>query len=223
MKKPDQKYSAPQVANHWMSRGTAALLMVVGLAMITTPASARWYKWVDESGNISYQDQPPPSDSEQAAEVLNYNGVTLQHIPSRAEELENNRLAKIEAEQRQRDDALIKAFPLESDLINTRDKRITHIDGSVSRMYEQLVILNSRLLSIEDRVNVRIERNLSPSQALESDRIAVTRSIGSTNALIKSKLRERRLVMSQFDNDLERYRNLKSGTTRSGATASLDE
>jgi len=180
--------------------------------MITTPASARWYKWVDENGNISYQDQPPPSSFEESSQVLNEHGVTLQTIPSKQEQIELDRQQAIVDERRQRDDALLRAFPTEYDLTSTRDKRVVHIDGAVARMHDQLIILNSRLVSIEDRINTRIDRQLSPSDALESDRIAVIRSIDSTNALIKSKLRERRLVIAQFDRDLHRYRALITGT-----------
>ena len=208
-----------QPTDRMLARGTAAVIVAASLAMLATPASARWYKWVDEDGNISYQDQPPPSNFEESSQVLNENGVTLQTIPSKQEQVEIDRQAAITAERRQRDEALLKAFPTEYDLTTTRDQRIIHIDGAVARMHDQLVILNSRLVSVEDRINVRVDRNLSPSDALESDRIAVIRSIDSTNALIKSKLRERRLVMAQFDRDLVRYRALISGT----ATASVGE
>jgi len=208
------------LADRTLARGTAAVVVIAGLAMIATPASARWYKWVDEDGNISYQDQPPPSSFEESSQVLNENGVTLKTIPSKQEQDELDRQAAVIAEKRQRDEALLKAFPTEYDLTTTRDQRVLHVDGTIARMHDQLVILNSRLVSIEDRINVRIDRNLSPSDALESDRIAVMRSIDSTNALIKSKLRERRLVMAQFDRDLVRYRELISGTA---STASIDE
>lgn len=199
--------------DHFLSKGAATLLVVTSLALIATPASARWYKWVDEDGNISYQDRPPPSNYEESAQVLNSSGVTVKTIPSKQEQIEMARIAKIRALQRQRDDALLKTFSNESDLIETRDKRVVHIDSSVARMYDQLVILNGRLASIDQRVDQRIERKLAPSQALESDRIAVIRSIDSTDALIKAKLRERRMIMSQFDNDLVRYRELKGTST----------
>ena len=63
--------------NHRMTRGAAAIAVLTGLALIATPANARWYKWVDEDGNISYQDRPPPSSFEQSTQVLSEHGVTL--------------------------------------------------------------------------------------------------------------------------------------------------
>ena len=42
-----------------MARNTLIALLLAGL--IATPAlAARLYKWVDERGNVSYQDRPPP-------------------------------------------------------------------------------------------------------------------------------------------------------------------
>ncbi len=200
-----------------LSRGAAAVIVFAGLALIATPASARWYKWVDESGNISYQDRPPPANFEESTQVLSKSGVTLQTIPSKQEQIEIDRRNKILAQKRQRDNALVEAFPTEYDLVSSRDKRVLHIDASVARMYDQLIILNTRLGSIETKINYRIERKLGVSEALESDRLAVLRSIDSTNALIKSKLSERRMVVTQFDKDLIRYRELRAGA----ATASF--
>jgi|GEM_PF-5786332 len=206
--------------NHWLSRGSVAIAVVTGLALVTSPANARWYKWVDEHGNISYQDQPPPSSFEESTEVLSQHGVTLETIPSRQEQLKMEREARVAQQREQRDSALLKTFPHESDLISTRDERVLHIDGAIARMYDQMVIINNRLISIENRIAQRVERNLSPSDELESDRVAVIRSIDNTDALLNSKLRERRQVIAQFDNDLSRYRSLQnSGST---ATATYD-
>ncbi len=207
-------------SSHCLSRGVAAVIVVTGMALLASPASARWYKWVDENGNISYQDQPPPSSFEESTQVLSQQGVTLETIPGKEEQIELARLQRIEQERKQRDDALLRAFPNEYDLIDTRDKRVLHIDGAIARMHDQMVILNTRLISIEDRVAQRIDRNLSPSDALESDRIAVLRSIDSTDALISSKLRERRQIIAQFDRDLLRYRELRHSNT---ATATYSD
>ena len=50
-----------------MARNTLIVLLLTGL--ITTPALAgKLYKWVDERGNISYQDRPPPEGRGQVEE-----------------------------------------------------------------------------------------------------------------------------------------------------------
>lgn len=205
--------------SHWLSRGSAVIAVVAGVTLLAAPASARWYKWVDEDGNISYQDRPPPSSFEESTQVLSQHGVTLETIPSRLEQIELDRQARVEKEKQQRDAALQRAFPNESDLITTRDKRVLHIDGAIARMHDQMVILNTRLISIEDRIAERVDRQLPSSDVLESDRIAVLRSIDSNEALITSKLRERRLIIAQFDRDLRRYRELKQLT----ATANFSD
>lgn len=194
-------------ANHWLVRGLVSGLFVAALMTMST-ADAKWYKWVDENGNVSYQDRPPPSDYNQSSQILNTQGVTVKRIPSKAEEDKLAEQQRIEAIRIQRDTMLMKSYPTENDLTQSRDKRLGHIDGTVTRMYDQMVILNSRLELIEGKIEKRVERGLAPSDALESDRSAVMRSINSTNALIKSKLKERRKVSKMFKEDLARYREL---------------
>lgn len=188
------------------------ILSIAILTMFASTADARWYKWVDESGNISYQDRPPPANYDESTQVLNAQGVTVKRIPGRNEQAKLDAKQKKEESKNQRDEMLIKSFPAETDLTRTRDKRLGHIDGTVTRMHDQLIILNSRLLLIEEKISNRIDRGLKPSETLDSDRIAVLRSIDSTNALIKSKLKERRHVAAKFDSDLLRYRELAIGS-----------
>lgn len=204
---PDEGISVIQV----FYRGALTCLFATVLVMTMSTADARWYKWVDENGNISYQDRPPPANYEESTQVLNAQGVTVQRIPSREEQAKLDAEAQLEQAKNQRDEMLIKSFPAEADLTRTRDKRLGHIDGTVTRMHDQLVILNTRLGLIEDKITNRVTRGLKPSNALQSDRVAVLRSIDSTNALIKSKLKERRHVATKFESDLERYRELAIG------------
>lgn len=43
---------------------SAAMLLLLAAGLAATPASAqKMYKWVDEQGNVTYQDQPPPDDA----------------------------------------------------------------------------------------------------------------------------------------------------------------
>lgn len=184
------------------------------LVLLSTPADARLYKWVDEDGNVSYQDVPPPSNHDDSTQVLNSQGVTVERIPGREEqrqmEAEQAQMAKL----KQRDKALTDAFPTEADLIRTRDKRLGLIDGMISRMHDQLVILNTRLATIDSKISNRVQKGLPPSATLDADKVAITRGINSTNALIRSKLNERRKVARKFGADLDRYRELATTSAR---------
>jgi len=200
-------------------RLAGTLVLIFASLCWVNQADARWYKWVDEDGNISYQDRPPPTSYDQSTQVLNNRGVTVKRIPGSEEQKQLLAKQAVEDARRLRDVRLIKTFPNEFDLISTRDKRLAHIDGNVGRMHDQLVILHSRLSSIEGKIRALADRGQAVNRALDSDRIAVMRSIDSTNALIKSKIKERRQVAARFANDLTRYRELASRAS----TAALDQ
>jgi hypothetical protein len=81
-----------------MARNTLIAVLVTALAVAPAYA-AKLYKWVDERGNISYQDRPPPegagrveektlregrggnSGSPEAAEAAAKSPVTLYMVP----------------------------------------------------------------------------------------------------------------------------------------------
>ena len=111
--------------------------------------------------------------------------------------------------EKQRDEALLRDFPRQSDLIAKKDERIVDIDGAIAQMRDRMKILKKRLSNIEDLRAGRWERMAGRSEALESERITVQRSIDSTDAELKSKVRKRRQIIAQFDRDLNRYRELK--------------
>ncbi len=192
------------------------LATIVALAVLSTPADARLYKWVDEHGNVSYQDVPPPTNHDESTQVLNSQGVTVKRIPGREEQKQLDAEKAQLAKSKQRDKALTDTFPTEADLIRTRDKRLGLIDGMITRMHDQLVILNTRLATIESKIEKRAQNGLAPSATLDSDRVAITRGINSTNALIRSKLNERRKVSQKFGADLERYRELATTSASYG-------
>ncbi|MDH3690495.1 MAG: glutaredoxin family protein [Gammaproteobacteria bacterium] len=56
-----------------------AVALVVGCAVSVSPAMAgKLYKWVDENGNVTYQDQPPPESASHAEEAGSDTGVTAE-------------------------------------------------------------------------------------------------------------------------------------------------
>ena len=197
-----------------ISCGKFACLSSVTLAFLVGNASVLAepvYKY-EERGMITYQDRAPDSKQDNGHSILNRQGVVLQEILSR----EERRLARQEARRQElariRDRALLATFTTEDDLIRTRDDRIGMIDGLISRLDDRIRILSERLSIVDKRVQMQ-EKSMGPDKAQESlyaEQRSIQRNIENAWSLIDSKAAERNEAATKFDDDLVRYRELKS-------------
>jgi len=114
-----------------------------------------------------------------------------------------------------RDRALLATFTTEEDLIRTRDDRIGMIDGLISRLDDRIRILSDRLAVVDKRVQM-MEKAKGVGNAAETmyaEQHSIQRNIENAWSLIDSKAVERSTVAGKFDDDLERYRELKTNHT----------
>ena len=88
-----------------------ALVMVIALALVATPALAAMYKWTDANGRVIYSDQPPagnfkveaisapppPANPNAAKELASKDAELRQKKLSRAEEETKATKARVEA------------------------------------------------------------------------------------------------------------------------------
>jgi len=169
------------------------------------------YRWQD-SGLTTYQDRAPSSAQDNGHSILSKQGVVVKEVLSREERREarkaerNRELAKI------RDRALLATFTAEEDLTRTRDDRIGMIDGLISRLDDRIRILSERLSVVEKRIQQQ-EKSRGESKAQESlyaEQHSIQRNIENAWSLIDSKAAERSVVAAKFDDDLIRYRELKT-------------
>lgn len=65
-------------------RSAVAVLALAGLVLSPAAPAAKAYKWVDEQGNVTYQDRPPP-DSASAVEERSLDGPSAE-VPEGARE-----------------------------------------------------------------------------------------------------------------------------------------
>ena len=121
----------------------------------------------------------------------------------RAEEV---RLSKI------RDRALLATFTTEEDLIRTRDDRMGMIDGLISRLDDRILILSDRLGVLDERI-AKFEETRGEGEAPESlyeEKLSIQRNIENAWTLIDAKAVERKTLVDKFDEDLQRYRELRA-------------
>lgn len=190
--------------------GTAAAMWIATVAF--GPAHAeKVYKLTDE-GLTTYQDRAPNSDQDHGHEVLNNQGVVMQEIKSREDRRIARRLERERELSKIRDRALLATFTTESDLIRTRDDRVGMIDGLISRLDDRIRILSDRLDVIDKRVMMQ-EKTRGEGEAQDSlyeEQLSIQRNIENAWSLIDAKAVERAEVSEKFDNDLIRYRELKT-------------
>ncbi len=169
------------------------------------------YKYED-SGLVTYQDRAPSSSQDDGHSILNNQGLTLRNVLSKDDRREARRQAEENRLSQIRDRALLATFTTEDDLSRTRDDRIGMIDGLISRLDDRIRILSERLSVVDNRIQIQEESN-GAGNANEShyaERLSIQRNIENAWSLIDAKANERNELVGKFDEDLQRYRELKA-------------
>jgi len=191
--------------------GAAWALLLAGLFMSGIASADPVYRWQD-GGLTTYQDRAPDSKQDDGHSILNTQGVVLERVLSREERREARKRARQNDLARIRDRALLATFTTEEDLSRTRDDRVGMIDGLISRLDDRIRILSDRLAIVDKRVLMQ-EKADKPGGAqasLYAERDSIQRNIENAWSLIDAKAAERNDVAAKFDDDLERYRELKA-------------
>ena len=109
---------------------------MVALVLITNPASAKIYKWVDENGNVQFSQSPPPKGKGKAVEVKpRYNPVSDEAAKSRLDAMrsrdKNTRENENLAEKETADGAAYEARKKENCTTARKNLKILNSAGQV--------------------------------------------------------------------------------------------
>ncbi len=180
------------------------------ILLFASAAQAEVFRY-KEDGSITYGDRAPMSASGTGHSVLNNQGVVLEKVLSREERREQRRKDQEAERMRIRDRTLLDTFTTEEDLIRTRDDRVGLVDGLIGRLDDRIALQKSRLLTVTERIlqqeQAKGAGNAQPELYEEQTRI--NDNIENTWSLIDAKSIERRETVTKFDDDLQRYRELK--------------
>lgn len=204
--------------------GSAAALGVLALigAAVTfaaadgTQDTNRFYKWVDSQGVVHYGDSVPPQFSQDAQDVLNGEGVRIDHIAGRetAAQLSADQQAAQEASERaQRDKFLLTTYASTKEIEQLRDERLDQIDGQIRASAAYIDSLTLRLAALEDRAqHFAPYSGVSSAPRMPDDLAEELVRTSNEARLQRSALDAKRQSQSdmrvQFAADIERYREL---------------
>jgi hypothetical protein len=206
-----------------------AAVGIIGYALCTSVFAATLYKWVDENGEIRYSDRVPPSQVKQKRQILNEHGVVIEtkEAAKTPEQLEAEKEAKrirdaelaeerrLKAEQDKHDRVLLLTFSSEEEMMSVRDNRIEVIDSVIRLIENSINTTEIRLLKLEDNAEVLYtSKGQEVPGGLAQNIEFFTRKIENRKEQLRLKQEEKRKIDEQFDEDLTRYRWLKSNTTQ---------
>ncbi|HKT74414.1 MAG TPA: DUF4124 domain-containing protein [Steroidobacteraceae bacterium] len=174
------------------------------------------YRWVDEQGIVHYGDRVPPQYSQQERTVLNSDGVEVRRLEAQKTP------EQLAAEARQRDDALrlkqhdsflLTTYTSVKDIEALRDQRLDQLKGQQVAAQQYVDTLHSRLSALQARAvhfkpySDRADARQMPDDLAEDLVRTLTELRTQSNAVVE-KGEEQVTLRSQFQADIERYRQL---------------
>lgn len=210
-----------------MSAQLRIVLLACAALAASSAAAQKLYRWVDDNGVVHYGDRIPPQYADRDRAVLNTQGVTVGVEEGALTEDEQARLRQqreleaaaqaTRAEVARRDRMLLETYLSVEDIESLRDNRLEMLEAQITVTEIYLADLNERLTKLEAdsrRFKPYAEREDAPelpeqlSREIESTRA----SIASYQRSIERTREEQARLRSQFESDIERFKQLKGSS-----------
>ncbi len=201
--------------------GLSLLLAAAGLVPYAADAagdkSPIAYRWVDDQGVVHYGDSIPAQYAEKEHQMLNKQGVVVGHAEAQksAEQLAaDERVHEQELKQQQHDNFLVATYTSVKDIEALRDVRLDQLQGQRVAAEQYVETLHARLVGLQARAklfrpyNSRPEARRLPDDLAE-DLVRTLNELHSQSNALLAKNEEVAAVRAQFQEDIERYRELR--------------
>ncbi len=197
----------------------AALLLLTsaGAVHAQQPAGRKLYKWVDSQGQVHYGDSIPSEYASQEKDVVNGQGVTIEHqdAPKSPEQVAAEEQKRAAAEElRHRDQNLLSTYGSLQEIERLRDQRLSLLSDQMKVTNQFLEILNGRLAKLE-KSSLRYKpysddpkAQPMPDQVAE-DLVRMDNDIRTQEQNLREKQKEETTMRAQFDADITRFKELK--------------
>jgi Domain of unknown function (DUF4124) len=176
------------------------------------------YRWTDDQGVVHYGDSIPPQYSQRERAVLNSRGVEVRKLDAQktpdqlaAEERTQQNVIK----QKQHDAFLMNTYTSVKDIEALRDLRLDQLHGQRVAAEQYVDSLHGRMSSLQQRAlkfkpyNDRPGAHRMPDDVAE-DLVRTLNELRVQDNALSAKTEEEALVNTQFQTDIERYRELRA-------------
>lgn len=180
------------------------------------------YRWVDENGVVHYGDRLPPEYAKKESAILNKQGVEVRRNEAQrtAEQIaEDQKRAEAMLRQKQHDAFLLTTYTSVKDIEALRDERLDQIMGQRRAAQQYVEGLHSRLNNLQARARNFAPYNEKPGARQMPDDLAedLVRTMNEMKAqknALEAKDAEESALRTQFQSDIDRYRELHKVANR---------
>ncbi|HZV62359.1 MAG TPA: DUF4124 domain-containing protein [Methylophilaceae bacterium] len=198
-------------------RQCTPLLIIALMLAATTSVQAeakRIKKWVDGEGVTHYGDVLPPSYAGEQTTEMNSQGIKVKPKPPSANSNAKQANKPMEmTEQERRDKALLNSFTTAKEIELARDRNLQMDQASLQSLGLRLSATEERLQKTNASI-AGFSKNKKPVPAdLVREQKAQQTEISNIKNQIKKKQASMDATRARFDNDKQRFIELKAGST----------
>jgi hypothetical protein len=176
------------------------------------------YRWVDEKGVVHYGDRIPAQDTQKEHSILNRQGVEVGRSDAQRSPAQTAEDARREQERlrlQQHDSFLLTTYTSAKDIEDLRDARLGELNGQHLAAEQYVENLNSRLATLQSLALTFKPYSARPGARRMPDDIAenLVRAMSELRTqrnTLASKDKEEQAVRTEFDGDIQRYKELRA-------------
>jgi len=219
-----------------MKRPFQASLKITSISLISLlisqPVFAAKFKcWTNSDGVKECGTYVPAEYSQKRIETRGKGGRVVEvkeRAKTEAELAEIERLKELKkiedakiAEQKKKDDILLKTFSNERDINMLRDSKINVIEGILTVTNSNNKALTKKLVKLQKHAANAERTGKKPPQRILDDIKAIESRLTKNKNSIKAKRKEQKLIREKFAKDLKHFqklKNIKQTTTKMPTT-----
>lgn len=202
------------------------LLITLAFMLPSTCCWAGTYYWVDDQGKRHYSDRVPPQETKRERKIIDERGYTVNTLPAQqtaeeqkakreaaaAAQRESDEARRQQSEKRAYDTLLLTTYEDVAAIERVRDDRLSLMDASILVTVQAHSDNHKRLLTLREEEKTHLNAgNPVPNKLRESLQDVLNR-IKSNERNIQELQRQRDATKAQYQQDIERFTELKSAS-----------
>ncbi len=194
------------------------ILSLLLLALVSLPATAKMYKWVDEKGETHFGDTVPAQYAGQGSAELNKGGLVIRKTDpaltpeqrkTREDELAQKKEEERKAmEQKRRDAALLNTYTTEKEIDLVRDRNLQQAELQRQGVELRIKQIQPRYNQFRSQATTLTARQKPLPPGLQQEMQETEKELKHLQEMVQRKHQEMDDLRAKFEDDKKRFREL---------------